>query len=116
VGHDGAYGSKIGDVVLSRADTVVWLDLPIRVWLPRLVWRTLRRVITREELYNRNRESLWAHLTERPTLVGWAWRKHFENRRLLAARVAAHANARLVRLRSAREASCFIGRLPSSPR
>ena len=31
---DGSYRRKLGTLVLDAADTVVWLDLPIRVWLP----------------------------------------------------------------------------------
>ena len=62
---DGSYRGKLGDLVLEAADTVVWLDLPRRIWLPRLVVRTLRRVILREVLWNGNRESLWN------TLVGF---------------------------------------------
>ena len=41
---DGAYERKLGDLVLRSADVVVWLDLPIRVWLPRLIRRTARRI------------------------------------------------------------------------
>src|ERR1700761_7549385 len=41
---DGTYRRKLGDRVLEAADVVVWLDLPIRVWLPRLVRRTGRRL------------------------------------------------------------------------
>ena len=37
---DGTYPRKLGSLVLDAADTVVWLDLPIRVWLPRLLRRT----------------------------------------------------------------------------
>ena len=33
---DGGYWAKLGDLVLRNADVVVWLDLPVRVWLPRL--------------------------------------------------------------------------------
>ena len=36
---DGVYRNKLGDLVLEHADVVVWLDLPVRVWLPRLLWR-----------------------------------------------------------------------------
>jgi shikimate kinase len=47
---DGTYRRKLGDQVLEAADVVVWLDLPIRVWLPRLVRRTGRRLIGREQI------------------------------------------------------------------
>ena len=33
---DGGYWAKLGDLVLRNADVVVWLDLPVRVWFPRL--------------------------------------------------------------------------------
>ena len=33
---DGTYQRKLGTLVLDLADTVVWLDLPLHVWLPRL--------------------------------------------------------------------------------
>ena len=32
---DGSYRGKLGDLVLERAELVVWLDLPMYVWLPR---------------------------------------------------------------------------------
>src|SRR6476646_7640561 len=37
---DGTYRRKLGDRVLAAADVVLWLDLPIRVWLTRLMRRT----------------------------------------------------------------------------
>ena len=49
---------KLGDLVVRAADKIVWLDLPIRIWLPRLIRRTARRLLTCEELWNGNRESL----------------------------------------------------------
>jgi hypothetical protein len=69
---DGSYRGKLGDLVLESADTVVWLDLPRRIWLPRLVARTLRRALTREELWNGNRESLWGALPHADSLVRFA--------------------------------------------
>lgn len=54
---DGTYRGKLGDLVLHRADVVVWLDLPLRIWLPRLLRRTVRRIVRREELWNGNRET-----------------------------------------------------------
>ena len=104
---DGSYRAKLGTLVLERADTVVWLDLPIHVWLPRLARRTFTRMLTREKLFNGNREQL-RNLCERPNIFGWAWRRHFEHRRELAGWVAQHPNARLVRLRSTEEVQAFL--------
>jgi adenylate kinase family enzyme len=105
---DGNYQRKLGDLVVARADTVVWLDLPVRVWFPRLARRTFGRALTRQELWNGNREQLRFLVTERPNIFGWAWRSHRRNRRELEPWVAAHPNARLVRLRSPREVERFL--------
>jgi len=107
---DGRYRSKLGDLVIARADTVVWLDLPIRVWLPRLVRRTLRRMVLREVLWNGNRERM-RNLFQRPNLFQWAWQKHFADRAFVPRWVAAHPQATLVRLRSAREVREFLARI-----
>jgi adenylate kinase family enzyme len=104
---DGSYRAKLGSLVLERADTVVWLDLPIRVWLSRLARRTITRMVTGEELFNGNRER-FRNLFERPNIFGWAWRRHFEYRRELAAEVGRHPNARLVSLRSNEQVRAFL--------
>jgi adenylate kinase family enzyme len=78
---DGAYQNKLGDLVLDSADLVVWLDLPMHIWMPRLVRRTWRRVRRREELWNGNRESLRSAIWGRESLLVWAVRSHFRRRR-----------------------------------
>ena len=102
---DGSYRDKLGDLVLERADTIVWLDLPRRVWLPRLVRRTLRRALTREELWNGNRESLRNALVGFDSLFRYALanerpRRHRYPRELARYRVA--------RLRSPAEVEAFL--------
>ena len=78
---DGAYQHKLGDRVLEAAELVVWLDLPVRVWLPRLARRTWRRIRGREELWNGNGESLASAVWGRESLVVWAFRSHVRRRR-----------------------------------
>jgi adenylate kinase family enzyme len=73
---DGAYRSKLGDLVLEAADTVVWLDLPRREWLPRLIRRTVRRITRREELWGGNRESFRNAFLTRDGLLRFAWRNY----------------------------------------
>jgi adenylate kinase family enzyme len=78
---DGTYQRKLGDLVLLSADVVVWLDLPMRVWLPRLIRRTARRITRRERLWHDNRESLLTAVWGRESLFVWAIRSHFRRRR-----------------------------------
>lgn len=97
---DGSYRSKLGDLVLERADVVVWLDLPRRIWLPRLVRRTLSRIVRRERLWNDNRETLWNGFFARDSLLRFAVRTYPQRRRRYPVELARY---NLVRLRSPRE-------------
>lgn len=105
---DGNYRRKVGELVLSRADLVVWLDLPVSVWLPRLAWRTLRRGITREELWNGNRESLRAAVWGRDSLFGYALRTYRKRRAEWPALLARYP---YVRLTSQGEVERFLERV-----
>ncbi len=102
---DGAYRGKIGDLVLEHADLVVWLDLPMRVWLPRLLKRTARRIATREELWNGNRESLRDVLHPRNSVVLYAVRGYRVRQRRYAAELARFP---LLRLRTQPEVDRFL--------
>jgi len=104
---DGAYRRKVGDLVLEAADTVVWLDLPLLVWLPRLARRTWRRWSGREVLWNGNRETLRGAFWGRDSLFGYALRMHHKNRRELP---AALARFNVIRLRSPDEVAKFLRR------
>jgi energy-coupling factor transporter ATP-binding protein EcfA2 len=49
--------SGVRDRIWQRADTVIWLNYSFPVVASRLLRRTLRRVVSQEELWNGNRES-----------------------------------------------------------
>jgi adenylate kinase family enzyme len=76
---DGNY-SKVRDIVWSRADTVVWLDYPLPIIMKRVVLRTLRRVITQEELWNGNRET-WGIIFSKDSMPLWVLRTYKKNRK-----------------------------------
>jgi adenylate kinase family enzyme len=107
---DGTYQSKLGDLVLRSADRIVWLDLPIRVWLPRLVRRSFRRVRGRETLWNGNRETLRDVVWGRESLLVWAFRSHFRRRRAWPAELASYP---VVRLRTQRDVDAFLAGIRS---
>ena len=102
---DAAYERLLGDLVLDAADVIVWLDLPIRVWFPRLIRRTARRWRSHEELWNGNRESLRSALWGRESLFVWAVRSHFARRR---AWPQALATRRVIRLRTPADVERFL--------
>ena len=78
----GNYNSQSGEIHHERADTIVWLDLPKSIIVRRVIWRTLRRAVTREELWNGNREPLSNFYRWDPekNIVRWAW-VHFDKYR-----------------------------------
>jgi adenylate kinase family enzyme len=102
---DGTYHRKLGTLVLDAADTVVWLDLPLYVWVPRLLRRTGRRLTGRERLWNDNRETLLTAFWGRRSLFGYALESHFRRRRSWPAELAGRP---VVRLRSTREVERWL--------
>jgi adenylate kinase family enzyme len=102
---DGTYRGKLGDLVLESADTVVWLDLPMWVWLPRLLRRTVRRVVRGEELWNGNRESLRNVFLSRDSLLLYALKTNMRRRRAYPAELA---RFRVVRLRTTEAVDHFL--------
>ena len=102
---DGSYPGRLGDLVLRNADLVVWLDLPMYVWLPRLLRRTLRRLLRREELWNGNRETLRNALFSRNSLLVFTLRWYRPRRRRYRERLASLPSTRL---QSRAEAERFL--------
>ena len=115
---DGNY-SVVRPLVWARADTVVWLDLPRRTVMRQVVWRTLRRAVTRQELWNGNREPLRNFLTWVPeeSVISWAWHSHSKYRDRYAAAVTdpAHAHLTFIRLTSRRDITRFLSESAADP-
>jgi adenylate kinase family enzyme len=98
---DGGYAA-VRPLIWPRADTIVWIDYPMRVVFNRVLRRTLRRCWRREALWNGNAERMWTQLTSRESILLWVintWRRRRRDYPvLLASPLAAHA--RRVRLRT----------------
>lgn len=101
---DGNYSSRVGDVVVARADTVVWLDYPVRIRWPRVVRRSIRRAVDRQVLWNGNREhvSFWV----RPDHPMWWTLTHH---RSIQRRYAEMSDERWLRFRRPRDAARWLG-------
>jgi len=97
-------------LLAGNADLLVWLDFPfVRVTLPRLVRRTIRRRLSREELWNGNIEApLRTVLTDREHIVRWAIRSRRNYTAAVPRLIHDHPDLVVVRLRSPREAEAWL--------
>lgn len=112
---DGNY-SKARDIVWPRADTVVWLDYPLPLILWRLLFRTLRRTLTREELWRGNRETFRQAFFSRDSILWWAIKTYPRRRREYPALFARpeYAHLETVRLRSPQQTRAWLKSLTKS--
>jgi adenylate kinase family enzyme len=105
---DGGYIWKIGTLVLDRADTVVWLDLPLAVCVRRLWHRSSSRIRARTELWGTGNRETWGN-----NLLLFLYT--VSTRRRQRREWAKLAPGRLVRLRSEDEVSRWLAGQPPPP-
>ena len=73
----GGNYSVARDLIWGRADTLVWLDYPLRLTLWRLLRRTVTRIVTQEDLWQTgNRETWVKQFMSRESLFLWAVNSH----------------------------------------
>jgi adenylate kinase family enzyme len=103
---DGNY-SAVRDLVWARADTVVWFDLPRRTVIRQVLWRTIRRGVTREELWNGNRERLSSlfRLDPQESVLRWAWTRHGVYRDRYTRAAAERKDLEFIRIGAHRDAT-----------
>jgi len=105
----GIYG-QVRDLTWRAADTLIWLDLPFPLVMWRLLRRTIRRAITRENLWGTgNRESFVRTFFSRQSILLWAIKTHRKNRARFAIECEFLGKDKtVVRLTSAREVERFL--------
>ena len=105
----GNYG-QVRDLTWRAADTLVWLDLPFPLVMGRLLWRTMRRSLTKENLWGTgNTESLVRSLFSRQSILLYAMKTHRKNRARFAIECEFLGKDKtVVRLTSTREVERFL--------
>ncbi len=98
---DATYQRMLGDLVVERADVLVWLDLPLALVMWRLLRRTQTRIRRRVVLWNGNVEEGWRDAVRH--LLWPAVRTAYRNRRELPGRYP-----HVMRLRSDAEVAEFV--------
>ena len=97
----------------ARAEMLVWLDYPARVFLFRLIRRSVRRRLTHEVLWSGNTEApLWHLLTGKDGVIAWALRSSRNYRQLIGDLAETAPHLTIVRLRSQRDLDDWVTQLP----
>lgn len=104
---DGNY-SSFRDLTWGRADTVVWLDYPLRTIYRRLFLRTNHRIFRREVLWNGNRERFANAYLSGDSLYLWVLRSYWKRRRAWPAILATYRDLRVHRFRTPAEAERWL--------
>ena len=109
-GNLGSVKDPEDALILKRADTMVWLDLPRRRVWPQVVWRTVRRVLGREPLWHGNVETFRHSFLSRDSVIWWSIKTYSLRRRQYVALMKDERAAHLtgVRLTSRREIERFL--------
>jgi adenylate kinase family enzyme len=108
---DGNY-SRVRDVILPRADTVIWLRLPFRVTFWRVLKRTVSRARREEVLWGTNRESLLKAFFSWDSLLRYAITGQRRHRRGVSRSLNEVSHeAEVYELRSTREVEEFLASL-----
>ncbi|WP_263143938.1 AAA family ATPase [Pseudomonas sp. RIT-PI-AD] len=114
---EGNY-SSVRPLVLERADTVIWLDLPRASVMRQLVLRTLKRVLGRQVLWNGNRER-WSNLyslNPEHSVIAWAWTRYAIHRQRYAAEMLnARPGLRYLHLASHGAVDALLARTADRP-
>jgi adenylate kinase family enzyme len=104
---------SVRPLLLERAELIVCLDYSRVLVMSRVLRRTVRRRLRREELWNGNREpALHTFFTDPDHIVRWSWSTFGRNRRTL--RELDHTppvGLQVVRLRSPRAARRWLDSL-----
>ncbi|MBK22634.1 MAG: adenylate kinase [Halobacteriovorax sp.] len=67
---------RTNDITWARADAIVWLNLPFPVVLRQAIYRTLKRILTKESICNGNRETFSKVFFSRSSILMWVFRTY----------------------------------------
>jgi len=105
---DGNY-RVVQPLIWERVDTIVWLDMPFIPVFLRVLWRTIRRIMSGEELWNTNTEGIDA-LIGKYSMPLWVIKTHKRRREeypaLLASPALSHVDIKV--FKSLREVDAWI--------
>lgn len=103
--------SKARDITWARADTVIWIDLPLGYNFWQLLKRTFKRAYTGEMICNGNRETLGKQFFTPDSILWWLLKTWYKNRKKYGEIFddpGDYPHITFVRLKSHRQGQAFL--------
>lgn len=108
---EAQYQRFLGNLLWERADTLLWLDLPRRTVMHRVIRRSVSRAVTGRELFNGNTEN-WREWADPEHPIRWAWSQHAATSAKTRALADAHPHVDVVRFSGAGEVRRWLRAQP----
>lgn len=100
------------EILARRAEVMVWLDYSSAVQMSRVIRRTIRRRVTRAELWNGNSEGPFRNIfTNSDHIVRWAWNTRNKHRNLDQRIATEFPQLGVIRLATPHRAKQWVSRL-----
>jgi adenylate kinase family enzyme len=101
---------KVRDLLWTKAETLIWLDYPFHIVLSRALLRTVKRIVTREVLWNSNRESFRKSFLSRQSILLWVLQTYPQRKREYPELLSRpeYGHLKVLRFRSPKEAKAYL--------
>jgi adenylate kinase family enzyme len=106
---DGNY-SRVADIPLETADTIIWLHWPQRVTFVRVFRRTLWRCSSAKPFYGSNGpiETWRQSFLSRHSILLWSLTNHWKTARSIRARIEMPHHARVYEVRTSKDLRAIV--------
>jgi adenylate kinase family enzyme len=109
----------VRELIWDKAEAVIWLDYPFHIVFWRLLTRTIRRAITKEELWNGNREKFWWHLKlwSEESLFHWLFKTYWmrKSEYPMLFKLPENAHLKILRFKHPKETEYWLNNLSLQP-
>jgi adenylate kinase family enzyme len=109
---EGNYG-KVRSLIWKSAHVLIWLDYPFHIVFGRALLRTIKRTITREPLWNGNRESVFKSFFSQKSILVWILKTYRRRRREYTELLSGseYAHLKVHRFQFPKDAESFLNQL-----
>ncbi len=68
--------NKVRDITWGNSDTIIWLNYSRFTVMVRIIKRTIKRILRKEELWNGNIETIKNSLLSKDSIIRWSWKTY----------------------------------------